>query len=245
MFAKPSLKYIILSATFGSLASLIQPYCNNWILSNALKSLTAIIMIQILHPNVKKQYITGYMLMLTLSYVVGGAILSNLGKSTNSGYQLNNLNLLLAMAIAIISTFIAYKLIGWSKSKITSNSYIYDITFFNNNITLRTKGFIDSGNSLCDNHIPVNLINFDTFSKLTNLTLDDYINNKFNSLNNPHFITANTIAGSRKILVFTINQMQLHNSSIFTYHNVQLGVALHFNNSKEYKVILNSSFCFN
>ena len=71
------------------------------------------------------------------------------------------------------------------------------------------------------------------------------MNNDFKDLINPHFIEANTIAGKRKILVFTINELHLNKTNIKVYKNVTLGVALHFDNSKEYKAILNSSFCFN
>jgi hypothetical protein len=198
-------------------------------------------MLQIINLH-KKQLVSGTLLMLVVSYIIGGAVLSNFGTYSNGGYILNKINLTYVFIIAIIFTFITSRLISWLKSKITTNSNIYDITLINNNIKLNIKSFIDSGNSLYDNNQPVSLINFDTFFRLTNININQYLTNDFNTLNNPHFINANTIAGKRKILVFTINELHLKNK---IYYNIQLGVALNFDNSKEYKAILNSSFCFN
>lgn len=241
IYSKPNFKRITLSAIFGSIASLIVPYCTNWLLHNILKILTSIIMLQIINLH-KKQLLSGTLLMLVISYVMGGALLSNFGTQTNGGYKLTNINLIYVFAICIIFTFIVSKLLPWLKSKITTNSNIHDITLVNNDISINIKSFIDSGNSLQDNNQPVSLINFDTFTQLTNITLSQYLNNQFDKLNNPHFITANTIAGKRKILVFTINELHIKHK---IYTNIKIGVALHFDNTKEYKAILNSSFCFN
>ena len=201
-------------------------------------------MLQLLHIKTKKQLFLSSLLMLVLSYIIGGAVLSNFGSQAANGYAINNLSLVPVFAITIIFTFISAKLINWLKSKIIANSNIRDITLINNNIKINIKSFIDSGNGLCDNGVPVSLINFDTFNKLTNITLNQYINNQFAELNNPHFIEANTIAGKRKILVFTINELHLKAATIKQFKNVTLGVALHFDNCKEYKAILNSCFCY-
>ena len=242
--SKICFRQVVLSALFGSVASLILPFCTNIILTNALKILTAIIMLQILHIH-KNQLVASTLLMLVLSYIIGGAILSNFGTSTSNGYGISQLNLIYVFAITIIFTLITCKLITFIKSKITTNSNIYDITLVNSNNRVCIKSFIDSGNSLSDNNQPVSLINFDTFTKLTNISLNQYLTNEFSSLNNPHFISANTIAGKRKILVFTISELHLTTSKTKIFKNVKLGVALHFDNTKEYKAILNSSFCLN
>ena len=238
-------KRIILSALFGSVASLILPFCLYSILANLLKILTGIIMLQILHIKTKKQLALSYMLMLAISYIIGGAVLSNFGVSSGGGYTLKSTSLIPVFAITIIFTFITCKLIAWLRSKIVTNSNIYDITLINNQSKISIKSFIDSGNGLYDNNQPVSLINFDTFSRLTNITLNQYLTNQFSNLNNAHFIEANTIAGKRKILVFSIDELHLTKSTTQIYKNVCLGVAMHFDNTKEYKAILNSSFCFN
>ncbi|MBQ7797836.1 MAG: sigma-E processing peptidase SpoIIGA, partial [Clostridia bacterium] len=154
--SKPSYKRIILSALFGSIATLILPYCTNLILTNALKILTAIIMLQILHIH-KKQLVTSSLLMLVLSYIIGGAILSNFGSSTANGYGISKINLMYVLIIAIAFTFITCKLISWLKSKIATNSNIFDITLIYNNNQITIKSFIDSGNGLYDNGSPVSL----------------------------------------------------------------------------------------
>lgn len=244
ILAKSNYKHITLSALFGSIASLILPYCFNLILTNALKILTAIIMLQILHIH-KKQLMLATLTMLVLSYIIGGAILSNLAIQTSNGYMLSGINLIYVFIVTFIFTFVACKLILWIKSKITTNSQIYDITLVNSNNKITIKGFIDSGNGLYDNNQPVNIINFDTFKKLTNISLNQYLTNNFKNLINPHFIEASTIAGKRKILVFTINELHINKLDLKKYHNVTIGVSLNFDNTKEYKAILNSCFCFN
>ncbi len=241
VYHKPNFKQITLSSIFGSIASLITPYCIHPIISNALKILSAIIMLQILHIH-KRQLFSCCLLMLTISYVIGGAILSTFGTSTTNGYVLTKLNLIYVFVFTLIFTFISYKLVGYIKSKIITNSNICEIALIHNHTKLNIKSFIDSGNSLYANNQPVNLINFDTFNKLTNISIGQYLSNDFSSLNNPIFTTANTIAGKRKILVFTIDELHFKNK---IYKNIQLGVSLNFDNNKEYKVILNSYFCLN
>jgi len=241
IYSKPNYRLVVLSALFGSIASLIVPYCSNWILLNALKILTAIIMLQIIHLS-NKQLLFGTLLMLMSSYIIGGALLSNFGASVNGGYVLSDINLIYIFIIAITSTFIISKLINYIKRKVTNNANICDITLIYNSNSIKIKSFIDSGNSLYDNDSPVSLINFDTFSTLTQTTLNQYLTNDFSTLNNPHFITASTIAGKRKILVFTIDELHIKHK---IYKNISLGVALNFDNNKEYKAILNSCFCFN
>jgi hypothetical protein len=140
-----------------------------------------------------------------------------------------------------IFTFISYKLIKWTKHKVIANSHIHNLLLIYNNNKVTITGFIDSGNALQDNNRPVSIINLDTFSKLTNISLEQYLTNDFKTLTHPHFINANTIAGSKKILVFTINELRIDSK---TYQNILIGVSLNFDNTKEYKAILNSSFCF-
>lgn len=244
IFSKPNYKHITLSATFGSVATLIMPYCTNLILANILKILTSIIMLQLLQIKTKKQLALSSLLMLVLTYIIGGAVLSTFGTSYNGGYIINNINLLPIFAVTVLFTFIICKLISWLKFKVVSNSNIYYITLVNNSNQITIKSFIDSGNGLYDQDAPVSLINFETFNKLTNISLTEYINKQFDTLNNAHFIEANTIAGKQKILVFTINELHLKRGNIKVYKNITLGVALHFDNSKEYKAILNSCFCY-
>jgi len=245
IFSRTNFKHVTLSALFGSVASLIMPYCSYLILTYSLKILIAIIMLQILHIKGKKQLVSSFVLMLVTSYIIGGAVLSNFGAQSNNGYTLSSMGLIPVFAITIIFTFVTCKLIGLVKSKITTNSNIYDITLINNQTKLTIKSFIDSGNALYDNNQPVTLINFDTFTRLTNITLNQYLTNQFSGLNNAHFIQANTIAGKRRILVFTIDELHLTKTTTKIFKNITLGVALHFDNTKEYKAILNSIFCLN
>ncbi len=245
VFSHTNIKRTILSALFGSCASLMLPFCSHILLANALKILSGIIMLQILSIKTKKQLALSFALMLVASYIIGGAVLSNFGTDSGGGYAIKQTSLLPVFAITLAFTFITCKLITWIKAKISTNCNIYNISLVNNNIKVNIKSFIDSGNALHDNNQPVSLINFDTFSRLTNITLNQYLTNQFSNLNNAHFIEANTIAGKRKILVFTIDELHLNKATTKIYKNVRLGVALHFDNTKEYKAILNSSFCYN
>lgn len=244
LYHKPNYKRIILSSLFGSLSCLVLPFCTTMLLANLLKILSAIIMLQILNVS-KKQLTPAVISMLVISYIFGGAILSNFGTSSLNGYVVNLKNLTPVFIVVFMFTIITCKLITFIKSKFITNSNIHSITLINGNIKIIIDSFIDSGNGLVDNNQPVSLINFDTFNKLTNISLDQYLHNQFNTLSSPHFITANTIAGKRKILVFTINELRLNSSRNKVYKDVKLGVALHFDNNKNYKAILNSYFCLN
>ncbi len=244
LFNKPNYKRIALSALFGSVSCLILPFCTTTLLANLLKILSSIVMLQILNVG-KKQLAPAVILMFVTSYIFGGAILANFGTSAQNGYAIKLKNLLPVFIVVFTFTIITCKLIYFVKSKIITNSNIYPITLINGNTKVDIDSFIDSGNGLKDDNQPVSLINFDTFNKLTNITLDQYLLNQFNTLTNPHFITANTIAGKRKILVFTINELHIKSTHDKIYKNIKLGVALHFDNNKKYKAILNSYFCLN
>jgi len=242
LFSKLNIKRIAISSAFASIATLIYPFCTNIIVINILKILTCIIMLQLLGVKSSKHILLSSFIIFVFSYILGGAVLSNLGTSTLNGYTISNINLLPIFIITIVTTFICCKLVNYIKSKINLNSHIHNATLINNNIILNIKGFIDSGNHLCDNNNPVTIINFKTFKKLTNISLSQYLTNNFNNLKNAHFINANTISGKSKILVFNIDKLQLNNK---TYCNISLGVSLHFDNSKEYSAIFNSCFCSN
>ena len=244
LFYKPNYKRIILSALFGSASCLILPYCSTSIIVNILKILSATIMLQIINVK-RRQLAPSVIFMLIICYIFGGAVLSNFGTTSHNGYAVEVKNLLPIFIIIFIFTIIICKLINFVKSKIITNSNIYPITLINGNTKITIDSFVDSGNGLLDDNQPVSLINFDTFNKLTNINLDQYIHNEFDTLTNPHFINANTIAGKRKILVFTINELHLNSSSPKIFKDVKLGVALHFDNHKNYKAILNSYFCLN
>ena len=244
IYHKPNFKRIILSSLFGSVSCLIFPFCTTSLLVNLLKFLSAIIMLQILNIN-KKQLIPSIITMLIISYIFGGAVLANYGTNTSNGYAIKLKNLIPIFAVSFILTILTCKVIDFIKSKIIANSNIYSITLINGNNKINIDSFIDSGNSLLDENQPVSLINFDTFNQLTNITLNQYLLNQFDVLTNPHFITANTIAGKRKILVFTINELHLNSTHHKIYKNVKLGVAMHFDKNKNYKAILNSYFCLN
>ena len=245
VFSSVNIRQILYSSIFGSMVTLIYPYCTNILLVNALKILTAIIMLQILGVKTKKQVLLSSILMLIISYIFGGAILSNFGYNIGGSYAITNISLIPIFAICITCTVVSCKLITYIKSKITTNSNIYNITLVYNCKAISIKSFIDSGNGLYDNNNPVSLINFDTFTSLTNISLEQYLINDFGSLKNAHFISANTIAGKRKILVFNIDELHLTKHHTKIYKNVTLGVAMNFDNTKEYKAILNSCFCFN
>ncbi len=201
-------------------------------------------MLQILHIKTFKKLCLSLLLMLGLSYTIGGTIIANFATPTHSGYMINSYNIVLVILLSIISSFIIYQLIKWIKSKVLNNAHIHDVKLSHNGTTLSVKSLIDSGNCLNDNCNPVSLINFDTFTKLTNISISDYLNNKFDTLISPKFITANTISGKRKILVFTIDSLTITNLNKH-FNHVRLGVMLNFDNSKEYKVILNNYFCYN
>lgn len=236
---------VFLSSFLGSVITLIYPLCPNNLIVNILKISTALVMLQIIQIK-PKQLPLSVLLMLALSYVIGGCVLSNFGTQSAGGYMLNPSSLLPVYAITILATFVCLRLIRWVKSKVISSAQVYSTTLTYRGNSVSIKSFIDSGNSLTDlDNSPVSLINFDTFSKLTTTTLEEYLNNDFSKLNSPHFITANTIAGRKKILVFNIDTLILNGKKPVEYHNIKIGVATNFDNSKEYKAILNSYFCFN
>ena len=241
VYSKPNFKLITHSAMFGSFASFITPFCTSTLTVNILKILTSIIMLQILHIH-KRQLVLSVALMLVISYIFGGAVLSNCATVSSNGYMLAQNSVISVIIVSIIFTFTTYKLIAWIKSKIITNSNILDTTLVLNSKQLTIKSFIDSGNELYNNNQPVSLIDFNTFSTLTNISISQYLNGEFSSLINPKFIFANTIAGKKKILIFTIDKLIVKNK---IYKNVQLGVSFKFDKSKEYKAILNSYFCLN
>ncbi|MBQ8909265.1 MAG: sigma-E processing peptidase SpoIIGA [Clostridia bacterium] len=106
------------------------------------------------------------------------------------------------------------------------------------------EGYLDSGNVLTDNITkkPIILVNFDVFHKLYDKV--NYIcaltkSYDFKSFKNGHFVPINSVGGQGKMLVFSVDEVQVGDDKYFK--DVILGLSFSgFEKSFGKRVLLNS-----
>ena len=84
MYSKPNLKRIILSSLFGSLSCLILPLCTTTLITNLLKFLSAIIMLQIL--NIKKNFQNAKELKSAFITSIVGMCINNICRFSSNSF---------------------------------------------------------------------------------------------------------------------------------------------------------------
>lgn len=156
--------------------------------------------------------------------------------------------------VLIFLLFIIYYLLNsciklMQKGFVVSN-FIYDIEITDNNISLKDKAFLDSGNTLLDEEgSPVFIINIILFNKLyKNIKIEDLLIKNYQNLKDPHYIKSGYATGGGKILVFSVDKLKIFSSnSNMDIKNAKIGVVYSsFDKNFNCNMLLNiNAFAFN
>ena len=226
---------VIFACIFASLMALVYPLLNlNGILTLLLKIFVAYIIIIIAYKtsNLKKQMF--FLLMfLFVTAIYGGinlmvyfAIYGNFENSKKMP------TILILVCLFTISYFLKQcQLKLYSKKQI--NNFVYNITIKNEDIVIKTKAYLDSGNILTDNLTkkPIILVNFKMFAKINkNYPIECLLTKSTKGLKNGRYISVKTATSVDNILTFEIdcleivvnNKIQIINNPIFALSKVKI-----------------------
>lgn len=147
----------------------------------------------------------------------------------------SSINLFLSLFALLLIGFVLSKILDLflRKKKINANIVNGELMFKNKKIPIQC--YLDTGNTMSYNDKPVNFINFELFSKLTNQNLTDILNKSAQH----EYITVNTISGTQKLIKLELNNLNLKiNNKLINNPIFALSLKLNSN----YEIILNNSY---
>lgn len=198
---------LLFASILGSCFSVVSAIflCNSW-LTNLLKLVSAITIITISFKSSLKGSILNVILLFLYTHALGGIVisLSSNTQVTSIGIVTSSkINLWLIMFLVIVFTYIFELATKHISFKIKTNNLIYKTTLSLNKKDLTINAFLDTGNMLNYNDKPVLIIDLESYLKLANLTIVDYLNIKTN------YILTGTVTGNNKLKLFTIDKITI------------------------------------
>ena len=157
-----------------------------------------------------------------------------------------------ATHVLILIMYITYYLFNSClkllKKNLTIYSFVYNIIIKNNEDEVLDTAFLDSGNTLldADDNMPIFIINFKLFNKIyKNIEIDEILAKNYKNLKNPHYVKSGFASGGAKILVFTVDQLNILSKTPITINNAKLGLVYsNFNKNFNCNMLLNiNAFC--
>ena len=119
----------------------------------------------------KKFFITYFLFFLT-TFVFGGASIAicemfgiQYKISSSISYQ-NNFPISIVMLVCVFVYFCLKNIIKFSFSRHKTDCLKYKVTIQNDNKIIDISAFLDTGNCLSHNNMPITIINYQTFCKL-------------------------------------------------------------------------------
>ncbi len=205
---------MILASIFGAVVALLYPIINlNSFFILILKICMGYIITLIAYKNASlKKQIFFFVMFMFITAVYGGINLMLyycLYGNFESSKKLPTV--LILISVSVVTYFIKQCEQVIYKKK-TLNNFIYDVVINLNSTTIKTKGYLDSGNILCDTitNKPVVLVNFKMFSKINkDFLLQNLITKNTNGLKNGHYINVKTATSNDSLLAFCVDSLQI------------------------------------
>lgn len=149
------------------------------------------------------------------------------------------------LGLLLLIYFLTKQCICLARKKLTISNFVYKVKIKHQGKTIEASAFLDSGNTLTDNDsAPVFIINSKLFNKLyKNISISDLLTKNFKNLSNPHYIKSGFASGSGKILVFSVDSVEIieiNNVKKFEITNAKLGISYsNFNKNFNCDMLLN------
>lgn len=226
---KSSFFRLLFASTIGTIPSVfITIFISNTFIYNLSKLITAGIMIFSSFKQSKKQFTFNLILLFLYTYAFGGIVtgLSSATYFTSFGAVITSkFNLELICLIFIIFTYIFELVAKHFKLKINTNSLIFNCTLTQSNKSIKINAYLDTGNFLNLNGQPVLILDINSYLKLTQTNLIDFLTKESKK------ISTSTVNGNNNLKVFNIDQVELKNGK----KKIQL---------KNQPVAINTTNCF-
>ena len=242
---------LLVSNVFGVVSAVLLPLVTlNIVFMLPLKTLIGVIMVLMLKKyNNFKQFLAHLLIFFTFTFVFGGLCYALINvfdlNTTASGVLINGYEIPMGIIMLLVSIYVYFliKLVQFVRHKNEFAGYYYDVTIKLDNKKYYLRGYLDSGNKLYDDGLPVVVVSFKTFCKLfSKLPIENYFLQKTEKLGlkNAHYITVNNVVGKGKMLVFSVDELVIQNSSTKKFNsNMLIGIS-NKTFSTEYDCLLHS-----
>lgn len=201
------------------------------------KFILALLMVIVAYGEKKiKKIILNYITFIFVTLIVGGGcffICFNygvivMGQDGTISYQLA-LPLGIIVGVIMLISFFLFQIFEVIKRKAEISNFVYKATLCHNNRQIHLTAFLDTGNTLIDpiTNKPVLFITYDNFKKLfKSVYLQEIFLKKIpKELKDGHYIDAYFMSKKSKILVFTLENIILHQNKFkYVIKNASVGV---------------------
>lgn len=204
----------IIASIFGAMISLVYPLVNlNKIFMFLLKMFIGFIISCIGYKTKKLKNLVFFYIMFVLITSVYGGINLMLYFIIYGNFESNQkLPSLLIIFLMLIITYFLNQCSLRIYQKKQVNNFLFEVIIKNNDKTIVTNAYLDSGNILYDpiQNKPVVLINYKLFQQLYNeFPIQNLLTQKVDGLKNGHYINIKTATGKDKILAFNIDLIEI------------------------------------
>lgn len=156
----------------------------------------------------------------------------------------NNFPTYILIGLLFLIYYLFCSLINLMQKNFAIANFVFKVEIFNNNQKYCEIAFLDSGNTLLDNetNTPIFIINLKLFNKLyKNIKMEDLLLKNYKELKEAHYVKSGFASGSGKILVFTIDKLEIiYTNKNITINNAKFGLSYSkFNKNFNCNMLLN------
>ncbi len=198
-------------------------------------------------PKKVKQLISSFIVFMFNTFLMGGVCYAILGFA-GQNLQLNNyLTSNLIVGFVLLSALVYYltlnKLLKMFYAKRHMHQYCYNVNLTINKTTKNITGFLDSGNNIKHNNLPISIIPLNLaiqFEKSLNIV--SLLQQNKVLLPESSYIKYSTVSGQGSMLIFKPTKLEIKiGNNFIDFSNSYIGISLkEISNSESYSILLNS-----
>lgn len=201
---------IALSCMVAALLSLAYPLLNiTGILMFVLKLFVGFIIVAIAYKGKTfKSFMFFYITFMFLTAIYGGINIMLYFSLYGSFETTKTMSTTLILFSIFTITYLLKQVIKTLYDKKKIQQFVFDVEIADNNKRVKVKGYLDSGNVLCDpeTKIPIVVISHRTFLKLyKNYPIQNLLTKNITNLKNAHYINVSTAVKNGEMLVFGVD----------------------------------------
>ena len=214
-----SKKRLVFATLTGTVIAIVLPLVNLGVVLSILAKLclSVCIIFALGGYKTKKQFFSMLILFWSLTFGMGG-VLVGIYFLTDTNFALqqdlsvvSDSPLPLFVAGLIVFFFLTKTVVAYVNGKKAKAGFEYDVTVFVGDARFVAKGFLDSGNSLCDNQtgLPVVIVTSKKMKEFFAYQLSHLVD-KTCLLKQVHYISFGTLSGdTQKMLVFMADRVEV------------------------------------
>ncbi len=135
--------------------------------------------------------------------------------------HLPNVPIWVLILVAFLYFLIVYKLIRHFYNIKKHKKFEYRVSFICGDNSYSCVAYLDSGNFLVEEGLPVVVIDYNAFLHITGYNIENIVKKTF-SLKNAHYINYTTISGGQNMLVFEVDSVEVEGKRCECYLGLNL-----------------------